>query len=212
MLLYIANKNYSSWSFRPWLAMKVSGVGFQEKLVPFDDGSGNAAFHAFSPTGRVPVLVDGETTIWESLAIIEYVAERFPDVGLWPPGVAAKAIARSLSAEMHAGFSALRAECPMNMRRERRAIPVSVAVRKDVARIEDIVSGTLARSGGPFLFGAFSAADAMYAPVVNRLDVYELTDHADTLAYMDAVMRLPHWREWQAAAKAEPWVVEADEA
>lgn len=210
--LIIGNKNYSSWSFRPWLAMKVKEVPFKETLSPFDEDNDSIHFLEFSPTKKVPVLKDGDTVIWESLAILEYLADLFPERGFWPSDRKARGLARSISNEMHAGFAALRIECSMNMRREVRAIEVSDAVRKDVARIEAIWEDCLAASGGPFLFGEFSNADAMYAPVVNRLHRYELSQTPAVLAYSEAMTALPAWQTWEAAGKAEPWIVEADEA
>jgi len=212
MLLHIANKNYSSWSFRPWLAMTALGIPFEEKLTQFNDDAGNPEFRKFSPTGRVPVLVDGDLTVWDSLAIIEYLADRFPGKGVWPADPAKRAHARSISAEMHSGFGGLRSTCPMNMRRPVRAIPVSDQVRADVARIEEMWADCLKRHGGPFLFGKFCAADAMYAPVVNRLEVYALSSHPAVLAYRAAMKALPAWQVWEAAGRAEPWIIPADEA
>jgi glutathione S-transferase len=216
LTLYIANKNYSSWSLRPWLAMRVKSVAFTECLVPFTENAGNPAFAVFSPTAKVPVLAHrlegGDLHIWESLAILEYLAELHPDRGFWPAGAPERAKARAMSAEMVGGFAALRSACPMNMRRERRAIALPAGVTTDVARIERSWDEALQASGGPFLFGEFCNADAMYAPVVNRLDVYMLTDRAETRAYMQSVQALPAWQEWQAAGRAEPWVVPEDEA
>lgn len=211
MRLYIGNKNYSSWSFRPWLAMRAARIDFEEVLIPFDDDAGNPKFREFSPTGKVPVLVDGELTLWESLSILEYLAEKYADSALWPKEPRARAVARSAAAEMHGAFSALRAECPMNMRRAPAAITVSDGVRRDVERIERLWASCLERSGGPFLFGGFSNADAMYAPVVNRLEIYRLSDHPAVLAYRGAMQGLDAWREWNDAARAEPWTVPADE-
>lgn len=212
MRLYIGNKNYSSWSFRPWIAMKAKGIDFEEVLIPFDDDAGNPRFREFSPTGKVPTLVDGDLTVWESLAILEYVADRFPDLGFWPGQAGPRALARAVACEMHAGFAALRNLCPMNMRREIRAVAVTEALARDVARIETLWADCLERSGGPFLFGAFSNADAMYAPVVNRLEKYVLSDHPAVRAYSAAMKAHPAWIEWETAALAEPWVVPADEA
>ncbi|AZN70657.1 glutathione S-transferase family protein [Georhizobium profundi] len=209
LTLFIANKTYSSWSFRPWLAMRMAGIEFDEELVPFSDGGSNPAFLAFSPTGKVPVLRDGDLVIWETLAILEYLAETHP--ALWPADMSARARARAISSEMHAGFQALRSECPMNMRRPRRAIPVSAAAQADVARITEIWTSALAQSGGPFLYGEFSAADAMFAPVVNRFDVYALTEDAEILAYMERMKALPPYQEWADASRQEPWVVAEEE-
>ncbi len=209
--LIIGNKNYSSWSFRPWIAMRAAGIGFRETVVPFDDANHNAHFKEFSPSMKVPVLQHGDATIWESLAIMEYAADLHPDAGLWPRDVTERGKARAVAHEMHGGFTALRSECPMNMRREVRAIKVSDAVRKDVARIEAIWAECLETSGGPFLFGSFGNADAMYAPVVNRLRIYELSESDTVKAYSEAMMGLPAWQEWLEASLGEPWVVEEEE-
>lgn len=211
LTLYIGNKNYSSWSFRPWIAMVAAGVPFDEVLVPFDFAAGNPRFKEFSPTGQVPVLHHGNTRIWQSLAIIEYVAELFPEVGVWPRDRDKRAVARSISMEMLAGFRALRNACPMNIRRPKAKIALADGVMADVARIETIWRDLRAHSGGPFLFGAFSAADAMFAPVVNRFDIYDLVTAGDTLSYMAAVKSHPAWVAWEEAARAEPWIVAEDE-
>ncbi len=212
--LIIGNKNYSSWSFRPWIAMKVSGVPFTEEVIPLDQPSTKKAILSHSGAGRVPVLRHGKTTVWESLAILEYLAEMFPDANLWPRSKRARAVARAISSEMHAGFMALRSACPMNMRRPRRKVELSDQVKADVARIEALWKSCREAygRGGKFLFGKFSNADAMYAPVVNRFEVYELPTSKHTRAYMEAVMALPAWAEWKRAGEAEPWVIEADEA
>ncbi|GGD37118.1 glutathione S-transferase family protein [Sinisalibacter lacisalsi] len=212
MKLIIGNKKYSSWSFRPWIAMRVKGIAFEEELIPFDFAAGNPAIRAATPAGKVPVLVDGDLAVWESLAILEYLAERFPEVGLLPEDIAARARARSMAHEMHGGFGALRSECPMNMAREVRPIAVSDGVRRDVARIEQLWSEALSASGGPFLFGEFSNVDAMFAPVVNRLEIYALSTHEAVARYSAAMKALPAWAEWAAAGRAEPWIVEQDEA
>lgn len=212
LVLYIANKNYSSWSFRPWIALKAAGIAFEEVLIPFNDDASNPKFREISPTGKVPVLHHGSLQVWESLSIIEYVAELYPDAGIWPYDPADRAMARSISMEMLSGFRALRNACPMNMRREKRRIETGADVMADVARITDIWRTMRQRSGGPFLFGAFSAADAMYAPVVNRLDVYDFDLDEETLTYMKAVQSHPAWVEWKAAALQESWIVPADEA
>lgn len=212
LTLYIGNKNYSSWSFRPWLALRGCGIDFDEVLIPFDFPAGNPRFHEISPTGRVPALHHGNIRVWESLAIIEYVAEVFPGANLWPRHVKARAAARAISCEMLAGFRALRNACPMNLRRPKRRIDLSDGVMSDVARIETIWREMRDHSGGPFLFGAFSAADAMFAPVINRFETYDLVTSADTLSYMAAMKELPAWQEWLKAALAETWIVAEDEA
>ncbi len=212
MRLYIGNKNYSSWSFRPWIAMKAKGIDFEEVLVPFDDAGGNPKFREFSPTGKVPTLVDGDLTIWESLAILEYLRDRFPEKGFWPSDQKARAHARSIANEMHGGFGGIRNACPMNMRREIRSIAINDAVRRDVSRIEALWAECLEKYGGPFLFGGFSNADAMFAPVVNRLEKYALSDHTAVKAYSAAIKAHPAWVEWERDALKETWIVPADEA
>ena len=211
LILYLGNKNYSSWSFRPWIAMAAAGVPFTDHVIPFDFAGGNPEFRKISPTGKVPVLHHGAVRVWESLAIIEYVAELFPDAGLWPQDRAARAEARAISMEMLSGFRALRNACPMNIRRKPGAIDLPAGVMDDVARIETIWKDALARSSGPFLFGGFCAADAMYAPVVNRLEAYCLTRDETVLAYIARMKAHPAWQTWQAAALAEPWIVPEDE-
>jgi glutathione S-transferase len=212
LTLYVGNKNYSSWSFRPWIAMEAAGVPFKDVVIPFDFAAGNPEFRKISPTGRVPELHHGDVRVWESLAIIEYVAELFPEAGIWPNDRAARAEARAISMEMLSGFRALRGACPMNIRRAPGEIDLPEGVSDDVARIEAIWKAALARSGGPFLYGGFSAADAMYAPVVNRFEIYRLTKDETVLAYMARVKAHPAWQKWQAAALAEPWIVPEDEA
>ncbi len=212
LVLYIGNKNYSSWSFRPWIALTAAGIPFEEQLIPFDFEAGNPRFRDISPTGRVPVLHHGALRVWESLSIIEYAGELFPDAGIWPEDVGDRAMARSIAMEMLSGFRALRGACPMNIRREKRAIDLPEGVTADVQRIENIWREMRRRSGGPFLFGGFSAADAMYAPVVNRFDVYDLVSSEDTLEYMSAMQAHPAWVAWRDAALQETWIVPEDEA
>ncbi|PDT13355.1 MULTISPECIES: glutathione S-transferase family protein [unclassified Rhizobium] len=209
--LYIANKNYSSWSFRPWMALTGAGIDFEEVLIPFDYPGGNPDIKAISPSGNVPVLQHGALKIWESLAIIEYAAELYPEAGLLPRDRAARALARSVSMEMLSSFRALRGACPMNIRRPKARIVLPDGVAADISRIETIWRDLLQKSGGPFLFGAFSGADAMFAPVVNRFDIYDLVDRDDTLAYMTTMKAHPAWRKWEEAARAERWIVAEDE-
>ena len=209
--LIIGNKNYSSWSFRPWLAMSHSGIEFEETVSPFDETNHNRHFMEFSPVGRVPVLRHDGLVLWESLAIMEYLAERFPDAQLWPQDVKHRANARVICHEMHAGFAALRSSCPMNMRRPVAALEVDESVKGDVDRIEELCKSALDASGGPFLFGRFGNADAMYAPVVNRLHIYELSDDSNARSYMKTMMALESWKIWEAAARQEPWVVDEEE-
>ncbi|AYD02925.1 glutathione S-transferase family protein [Neorhizobium sp. NCHU2750] len=216
LTLYIGNKNYSSWSFRPWIALTAAGVAFKEVLIPFNEDGGNPKFREISPTGRVPCLHHGEFRSWESLAIIEYAAELFPEKAIWPKAMQDRAVARSVSMEMLSGFCSLRNACPMNIRRPKAKLVLADDVRAgldaDVARISSIWTELTAKSGGPFLFGEFSAADAMFAPVVNRFEAYELVSDPAVLAYMAAMKAHPAWKAWEAAALAERWVVPADEA
>ncbi len=216
LTLYIGNKNYSSWSFRPWIALTAADVPFREVLIPFDDAGGNPKFREISPTGRVPSLHHGEFRIWESLAIIEYAAELFPEKAIWPKAVADRAVARAVSMEMLSGFRSLRNACPMNIRRPKARLDlpkdVQAGVDADVARISEIWTELTARSGGPYLFGAFSAADAMFAPVVNRFEAYDLVSDRAVLDYMAAMKAHPAWKAWETAALAETWIVPADEA
>lgn len=212
LTLFIANKNYSSWSFRPWIAMKAKAIAFDEVLTPFDDDAGNPRFAEFSPTKKVPVLRHDGLAIWETLAIMEYLADLFPELHFWPQARQERGLARSAACEMATGFPALRAACPMNMRRAPAAIAMNDGIRADVARIEALWSSFLERSGGPFLCGrSFSALDAMYAPVVNRFEVYALSANTEALSYMETIKALPAWKEWEEAARAEPWIVPADE-
>lgn len=212
MKLFIGNKNYSSWSYRVWLTLKMKGIPFTEDLRPFDVENEYADYAEFSPTLKVPVLLDESTTVWESLSILEYVAEKFPDAGLWPTNSADRVYARSISHEMHAGFLALRAACPMNMRRKIEQIPPDKAVRKDIARVEQIWAKSLENYGGPFLMGReFTIADGMYAPVVNRFHIYDLSNASAVNAYTKTLTALEPWIEWAEASEKEEWVVDIDE-
>jgi glutathione S-transferase len=213
--LIIGNKNYSSWSMRPWIAMKVAGIPFEETVISLNAPNFKQVVGPVSGTGKVPVLIDGNVCVWESLAILEYLAEKFPAAGLWPTDTAARAVARAISNEMHAGFIPLRRHLPMNMWRpviKRELTPEATA---NVQRIETIWAECRSlharKNGGPFLFGRFGAPDAMFAPVVARLHTYDVDVTATTRAYMDAVMALPAWREWYAAALNETWVLAEDE-
>jgi glutathione S-transferase len=210
--LIVGNKNYSSWSMRPWLALKAAGVEFSDEVIPFDFPNDNPAIRAISETGKVPLLIDGDFKVWESLAIIEYVAELYPDNGLWPSDRRQRALARAYSMEMATGFRGIRNACPMNLRRPIKPMPVTDAMRADIDRIETIWHRSVAASGGPFLFGRFSAVDAMFAPVVNRFEAYALSQHRDTLAYIAAVKGHPAWQAWAADAARETWIVPEDEA
>ena len=209
LTLVIANKAYSSWSQRPWILMKHFAIPFQEVTIPMGRPETRAEMLQHSPTGKCPSLKDGDIVVWDSLAIMEYLAESFPDLAIWPRDKAARAMARAISAEMHSGFQNLRLQFPANYRRGVRHVRPNEESAADIARIEAAWREARARfgQGGAFLFGAFSAADAMYAPVVNRLHVYDAPVAPDTRAYMDAVMALPAWKEWEAGAEAEPWAM-----
>jgi glutathione S-transferase len=211
MLLIIGNKNYSSWSFRPWIAMKAVGIAFEERVVSLSDPEFKQTIAPVSRNGKVPALDDDGVHVWESLAVLEYLAEKFPQAGLWPADARARAHARALAAEMHGGFVALRNECPMNFWRPVKGRELTADALADVARIDAMWSECRARYGGPFLFGRFGAADAMYAPVVSRFHTYAVEVGEGSRAYMDAVMALPAWREWKEAALKEPWILPYDE-
>ncbi|MCC8976413.1 glutathione S-transferase family protein [Bradyrhizobium brasilense] len=204
--LVIGNKNYSSWSMRPWLALRANNIPFEEVFIPlYTDQTDKDRILSFSKAGKVPTLIDGDVTVWDSLAIIEYLAERFPEAKLWPADRAARAHARAISAEMHSGFMPLRNECGMNLHRPIRAVALSDDARANVARIQDIWADCHLRYGkqGPFLFGAFCAADAMYAPVVHRFRTYAIPVKAGAQHYVDAMMQLPAFQEWTSDGVAE---------
>lgn len=211
--LVIGNKNYSSWSLRPWMALSMAGIPFRETVILLDTPETASLIGQHSAAGRVPVLHHGRQTVWESLAIMEYLAELFPEKHLWPKPVSARAVARSISNEMHAGFSALRNACPMNIRRPRKPVPLGDAAGRDIARIEQIWRECRAKfgKGGKFLFGRFSIADAMYTPVVSRFETYAVPVAAETRAYMDAILATTAFRSWKDAALQESWIVPSDE-
>jgi glutathione S-transferase len=213
--LIVGNKNYSSWSMRPWIAMKVANIPFEEMVISLDAPDFKQVVGAVSGSGKVPVLIDGDVHVWESLAILEYLAEKFPDAGLWPQDSAARAVARTVSNEMHAGFMPLRRLLPMNMWRPVKKRALTSEAEANIRRIEAIWADCRARFGGkadgPFLFGHYGAADAMYAPVVARLHTYGVEVGRSSRSYMDTVMALPAWREWHAAAVKEPWTLAEDE-
>jgi glutathione S-transferase len=211
--LIVGNKNYSSWSLRPWLAMTHAGIPFDETVIALDMPDTKAKIAQYSPAGKVPILHHGKVAIWETLAILEYVAEIFPEKKLWPAGKAARAMARAISNEMHAGFTALRSACPMNLHRPQKPVALSDAAKRDVARIEDIWKMARSTHGksGKFLFGRFSIADAMFAPVVTRFDTYAIPVSKESRTYMDAVLGLPAFQNWKAAGLKETWVIAEDE-
>ena len=209
--LVIGNKNYSSWSMRPWLALRANDIAFDEVFIPLYTGDADKRrILDFTPSGKVPALIDGDITIWDSLAIIEYVAERFPQSRIWPEDRARRAHARSISAEMHSGFAALRNECGMNLHRPVRAVALSADARADVARVEQIWIECRERYGkfGPFLFGAFGGADAMFAPVVHRFRSFAIAVAPEAQAYMDTMMALPAFQQWTADALAETLIID----
>jgi glutathione S-transferase len=202
--LVIGNKAYSSWSLRPWIALRQSAIPFDEVRIPLYQDGHIAKIRGYSAAGKVPVLLHGATTVWESLAICEYLAERHPDKRLWPADAAARAYARSISTEMHAGFSALRSTLGMNVRRILPRSGMSTEVANDIARVEDIWNESLRRWGGPFLMGEFSIADAMFAPVATRFKTYSVALSASAQRYANTLLALPAMQQWYSAAAAEP--------
>ena len=210
MELVVGTKRWSTWSLRPWLALKHTGATFTETLVGLrqDEGRTEAAILPHSPSGLVPVLKDGGLTVWDSLAICEYLAEKFPAAKLWPDDPALRALARAAAAEMHSGFQSLRGECPMALEAEPKVTTLSEATQKNVRRIVALWSDLLSRSGGPFLAGEWSIADAFYTPVATRFRTYgvHLSDYGDDGscgAYATRLLATPEFREWEAAARAE---------
>jgi glutathione S-transferase len=212
LTLVIGNKNYSSWSMRPWMALKAAGIAFEEVVIPLytDNPADKQRILKYSPAGKVPILVDGAVTTWDSLAIIEYLAEKFPEKGIWPKDAAARAHARSISAEMHSGFMALRNECSMNIRRPVHQRSLSADAKANAERIQEIWSACRGNygQGGPFLFGAFSGADAMYAPVVHRFRIYGVEVKGAAADYMRSMQAHPAFEEWNAGALKETWAIE----
>jgi glutathione S-transferase len=202
--LYIGNRNYSSWSLRPWVLMREREIPFEEHVVPFEPGSSWAKFRAFSPSGRVPCLVDGGTVVWDSLGITEHLAERHP--GMWPRDAAARTWARCAAAEMHSGFATLRNRCSMNVGLEVRLHEIEPALQRDVERVDELWSEGLRRFGGSFLGGAdFTAVDAFFAPVAFRVATYGLPLGEPASAYAARLLALPSMLEWKRAALLEPW-------
>jgi glutathione S-transferase len=211
--LVIGNKLYSSWSLRPWLLLKQLGIAFDEVVIPLHQPDTKQKIREHSPAGKVPILIEGDIAVWESLAIMDHVGETYEDAEVWPRDPHARAMARSVAAEMHAGFTALRSACPMNLGKRFGERDRGPAVARDVARVTEIFQEARGRfgSGGPFLFGEFSAADAMYAPVVTRLDTYSVPVDPVSRDYMNGILALPAYKEWLEAALEEPWVLEFDE-
>ncbi|MBL8905771.1 MAG: glutathione S-transferase family protein [Rhizobiales bacterium] len=211
--LIIGNKNYSSWSLRPWMAMTMAGIPFRETVIPLDTPKTKSQIAEHSGAGRVPVLHHGKLVIWDSLAILEYLAETFPEKKFWPVGKTARAVARAISNEMHSGFTSLRDVCPMNIRRVPKSVPLNDTAKADIARIENVWRECRAKfgKGGPFLFGKFSIADAMYTPVASRFSTYLLASNDDTRAYVATILATPAFKLWQEAALRESWIIPADE-
>ena len=209
--LYIANKNYSSWSLRPWVLMKTLGIPFEERLQVFQEGSNWEPFRQFSPVGLVPCLHDGSTVVWDSLGIAEYLAERHP--GVWPADSAARAFARCAAAEMHAGFAVLRNICTMNCGLRIRLKEISPALQRNLDRVGELWNEGLQRFGGPFLAGpSFTAVDAFYAPVAFRVQTYDLKLGGAANSYSSRLLALPAMRSWYEVALQETWREQAHEA
>jgi glutathione S-transferase len=209
--LYIGNKNYSSWSLRPWVLLTQLGIGFQETIAPLAPGSSWDAFRKFSPSGKVPCLIDGGITVWDSLAISEYLAERH--AGIWPKDAAARAWARCAAAEMHSGFQSLRGQCPMNCSLRVRLRPGHEGLQSDVDRLDELWAEGLSRFGGPYLAGdRFTAVDAFFAPVAFRIQTYGIPVAARSLGYVQRLLGLTAMQAWYAAALHEPWHLPVSDA
>jgi len=213
LALLIGNKNYSSWSLRPWFALRQSGLAFDEERVPMNTPEFAERVRAWSPAGRVPVLRHGALAIWDSLAICEYLADTFPDTHLWPADPAERAHARAISAEMHSGFQSLRSQMPMNVRAQGRKVPATPELAADIARISAIWRGCRERSRarGPFLFGDFSIADAMFGPVAFRFATYGVALEPDASEYAETLRSTPALRTWAEAAARETETIPAGE-
>jgi glutathione S-transferase len=212
-LLVVGNKNYSSWSLRPYMVLKSAGIAFDEKLITFGDSKFKSKVQAISSAGLVPVLKHNKIAVWDTLAIAEYIAETWPKKQLWPKNKAARAMARSVSAEMHSGFRSLRSACPMNIRRQPKAIVLSDAVHADVKRIEQIWTSCRKKfgKGGLFLFGRFSIADAMFTPVASRFRTFDIKVSPVAQAYAQALLNTAAYKSWETDALKEPWIVPEDE-
>jgi glutathione S-transferase len=211
LTIYLGNKNYASWSLRAWLALKRTTVAFDEVVIPLYQPTSRETVLKYSPSGRVPALRHGEVTVWDSLAISEYLAESFPTFDLWPKEPPARALARAVSAEMHSGFQALRQHLPMNVRSSFPGRGVTPEVQADINRVMSIWRDCRTRFGdgkGDFLFGHFTIADAMFAPVVSRFRTYKIELEREADAYCETMIAMPAMQEWIAAAKNEPMIVE----
>lgn len=209
LTLVIGNKNYSSWSMRAWLLMRQYRIEFEEVQIPLRQTDSLERKLVYSPAGKVPILLDGDLRIWDSLAIVEHVAERFPEKALWPPDEEARALARSVSAEMHSGFTNLRSQMPLNCRARRPEAGCGPGVQEDIDRICEIWRECRTRHGaaGEFLFGEFSAADAMFAPIASRFQTYGVEIDRDVAEYPQAILAIPAVKEWMEDAQREPWSI-----
>ncbi|WP_375450415.1 glutathione S-transferase family protein [uncultured Devosia sp.] len=211
MKLLIGNRNYSTWSLRPWLVLAHFDIPFEDEVLMLAGEGWRDVLARRSPTGKVPVLIDGDLAVPETIAIIEYLADKFADKAIWPADIRQRALARAASAEMHSGFSALRSHAPMNLRASHTGKVPADVVAKDLHRLETLWGGLLAQSGGPFLFGDFTAADAMFAPVATRIRTYGLPVSDMLSGYVEAIYSLPAFQQWLALALKEPWIVDDDE-
>lgn len=211
MKLLIGNRNYSTWSLRPWLVLKHFEIPFEDEVLQLSGTGWRENLAARSPTGKVPVLLDDELVVPETLAIIEYLADLYPNKAIWPEDRKDRALARAAASEMHAGFPGLRNHAPMNLRASHPGKVDLDAVRKDLHRVEQLWGGLLAKSDGPYLFGAFCAADAMFAPLATRLRTYDLPVSDVAGRYVEAIYALPAFQDWLAQALQEPWIVDDDE-
>ena len=211
MKLLIGNRTYSTWSLRPWLVLQHFDIPFEDELLQLSGEGFRDVLAQRSPTGRVPLLIDGDLVVPETLAIIEYIADAFPEKHVWPADRKDRALARSAASEMHAGFSALRNAAPMNLRASYAGRVSRDEIYADMARLEALLGGLLVKSGGPYLFGQFSAADAMFAPVATRIRTYDLSVSDTLTEYVEAIYALPAFQAWLSDAMREPWTVEQDE-
>jgi glutathione S-transferase len=210
LTLVIGNKNYSSWSLRPWVLLRHTGIPFTEIRIPLSVPNTTEALKEHSPTGKVPVLKDGSLIVWDSLAICEYVSEQYLHGKGWPQAVASRAQARSFAAEMHSGFQALRSSWPMNTRLQRK-LPVEGALKRDIDRVTDIWTQCLHKSGGPWLYGEYGIVDAMFAPVALRFHSYQPELPALAAAYVQTQVQSPALQDWIAAGRVEKEVIKEDE-
>ena len=211
MKLIFGNRTYSSWSLRAWLVLRHFGIAFDEEMVPLSGEGWRENIRRKSPSGKVPVLVDGDVTIPETIAIMEYLNDKYPAKGIWPSSRVERALARAAAAEMHGGFSALRNAAPMNLRASHPGKVDPDEVADDLKRLERLWGELISRSGGPYLFGQFTAADAMFAPVATRIRTYELAVSDLAAEYVEAIYALPAFQEWLAEALKETAIVEDDE-